>query len=182
MSTRTVGKSPVGAPSDYYVREILPCAERVASITYGSSGVGNVTYVPIQIIHPVTVDAVIIYNGGVAGNVTVGVYDSVGGLPNALLATSLSTLVAGANSRQAVMLTALLSLTPGLYFAARESSNVGHTILEHYLQARLNAGDGISFYEEELGAYLALPALATPVQSASREYCHHLVLRVASIP
>lgn len=183
MSTKTVGRSAVGGASDYYARELYPCAEMPNDTTLDNGGNFEVYYVPIRVPHPLTVDAVIVYNGAVAGNRYVGVYNSQGILPNARLATSLSTVAAGANQRQAILLTAPLSITiPRLYFAAIEWDSLVATFLRHYALAIQMAGDGVSWYSENLGAYLPLPANATPVQSVDIADSLHLALRVLSIP
>jgi len=184
MSVRTSTKSPGGGGggSDYYVRELIPSGERYNQATCNAVTVGMIYYIPFQIIHPVTIDAVIVAHAAAAGNMYVAIYDSdAAGLPRNRLAVSASIVAAGANSRQTVMLTATISLGVGLYFGAVEGSDAALTIASQYGNTDQLAGDGICHYSELLGAYAIPPAAATPVKNTLSSN-KHLRLRVSSVP
>jgi len=152
----------------------------------GGVAVGRVFYSPIIIPEVMTIDRLGCSHGGVgAGNFYLAIFDSLNEAPVNRLGVTLATLAAGINQKQQVELTvASLQLNPGYYFGAIVMDNINDTYMANVDITEFgnpnNIANGPIWYQEDLGAFLAPPAVATPVFQTARSYC--IWVRVLSIP
>jgi hypothetical protein len=184
MMARTRGANAGGSP--YYARDlgVLDAENDVAS----TNTANRVYYSPLQVAHQLTADGIIVIHGAVAaGNLYVALYDSLNYAPNNRLAVSASVVASGTNRRQLVPFSAPVQIPAGLYFVALEANNATDTyLIACGDNSEINpAGilNGLNYYREQLGGYLAPPLVATPVQeTVTYAETVAMFLRVSSIP
>jgi hypothetical protein len=184
---RTRGASAGGGSSPFYVRDLGTLDTKLNDSTQTLTA-NRVYYCPLQVPHQLTIDGIIVVHGAVAGgNYYIGLYDSLNYAPNNRLAVSLSTLCSGTFRKQYTALTvASIQVAAGLYFIALEADNANDLFLEgsglSSVFAPAGIGNGLNYYYEDLGGFLAPPAAATPIQGTNFLYGFKMFARVSSIP
>lgn len=144
-------------------------------------------YSPIDIPERMTVDGIIVLHDAVAaGNLYVALYDATDEAPVNRLAVSANTPVNGINRKQCVLFTTSIQITRGYHFISMVPDDVDSyyvgvpAIAAAYNPAGMDHGP--LHYQEDLGAFIIPPVVATPVKVAHHNQTTAQILRVASVP
>lgn len=152
----------IGVGTTYYISSIgsfgVTTTLTTASAVFPSAN--RILYIPVRVPTAMVVSRFFVGNGATAsGNFQIGLYTSNAGMPNRLIASTVSTAQSGTNTSQAVSITGV-PISPGLYFLALTHSNTTGTFLR---------GNPALVYVRNLGIVIespgvfGLPSTATPI-------------------
>jgi hypothetical protein len=149
---------------NHYVKYLKCMFTAYAEQVYGT---GAVKLMPVEVEHTVTIDRLIAFGvaGTTPGNFRLGIYGSVGNVPDggALLAETASVAV-GDQMNEVAMGVASLTLTPGLYFFAEQNDNGSLQLVAPDAHMTINGSVQCRSYAQAYGAF-ANPCPATGLET-----------------